>query len=109
MIIWIISGRTGAITNVGAGGQIHIGNGTWIASNVGIVTQNHDLYNLESHDRARDVFIGEHCWIGMNSVILPGVKLGDHTIVGAGAVVTKSFEFGNCVIAGNPAKVIKNL
>lgn len=53
--------------------------------------------------------IGDKCWIGMNSVILPGVVLGDNTIVGAGSVVTKSFENGHCVVAGNPAKLIKRL
>ena len=58
---------------------------------------------------ARDVIIGEKCWIGMNCVVLPGVTLGDHTIVGAGAVVTKSFKDGYCVIAGNPAKKIKDI
>lgn len=53
--------------------------------------------------------IGRNCWIGMNAVILPGVKLGDYTIVGAGAVVTHSFPEGYCVIGGVPAKKIKDL
>ncbi len=51
--------------------------------------------------------IGEKSWIGMNSMILPGVSLGPNTIVGAGSVVTKSFIDGNCIIAGNPARIIK--
>ncbi|WP_333558948.1 DapH/DapD/GlmU-related protein [Enterococcus lactis] len=53
--------------------------------------------------------MGEQCWIGMNSVLLPGIILGPKTIVGAGSIVTKSFKEGNCVIAGNPAKVIRKL
>nr|WP_283244199.1 DapH/DapD/GlmU-related protein [Luoshenia tenuis] len=53
--------------------------------------------------------LGEKCWIGMNSVVLPGVTLGPHTVVGAGAVVTKSFPEGYCVIAGNPARMIRKL
>lgn len=57
----------------------------------------------------KDVIIGKKCWIGMNAIILPGVKLGDNTIVGAGSVVTKSFPDGNLVIAGNPAKIINKL
>ena len=56
----------------------------------------------------KNVVIGTNSWIGMNSVILPGVKLGEKTVVGAGSVVTKSFEEGNIVIAGNPARVIKS-
>lgn len=88
-------------------GKITIGKGTWIAGNVGIITSNHKIGDLDQHDEPKPVTIGNDCWIGMNSVILPGVILGDYTVVGAGSVVTKSFEKGNCVLAGNPAKVIK--
>ena len=90
-------------------GKIYIGKSTWIAPNVGIITTNHDIYNPDDHVVGKDVKIGERCWIGMNSIILPGVELGKNTVVGAGAVVTKSFKEGNCVIAGNPARVIKYL
>ncbi|MCR5592150.1 MAG: acyltransferase [Saccharofermentans sp.] len=87
--------------------KIVIGKGTWIARNVGIITSNHDLKNPNEHQPGKDVIIGDCCWIGMNSIILPGVVLGDHTVVGAGAVVTKSFPDGHCVIAGNPAKLVR--
>lgn len=90
-------------------GKIYIGKGTYIAPNVGIITANHNPYNLDEHLPGKDVIIGKKCWIGMNSVILPGVCLGDHTIVGAGSVVTKSFPDGNCIIAGNPARIIRVL
>ena len=88
-------------------GSITIGRGTYIAPNVGIITSNHTIGDLDAHDPAKPVNIGEGCWIGMNAVILPGVELGPQTTVGAGAVVTKSFPEGFCVIAGNPAKVIR--
>jgi acetyltransferase-like isoleucine patch superfamily enzyme len=90
-------------------GYIRLGRGTYIAPNVGIITANHDPSNLDQHAEAKDVTIGESCWIGMNSVILPGVTLGPRTIVGAGSVVTKSFPEGQCIIAGNPARAIRNL
>lgn len=90
-------------------GVITIGKGTWIGPNVGIITANHDIENLDRHSLAHDVVIGEKCWIGMNCMILPGVVLGKRTIVGAGAVVTKSFPEGNCVIAGNPARIIHRI
>lgn len=90
-------------------GKIIIGSGTYIAPNVGIITQNHDINDLDKHQEAKDVIFGKKCWIGMNSMILPGVELGKHTIVGAGSVVTKSFKEGNCVIAGNPARLLKRI
>lgn len=90
-------------------GKIVIGKGTWIAPNVGIITTNHDFKDLIIQQPPQDINIGNNCWIGMNSTILPGVVLGDCTIVGAGSVVTKSFPNGNVVIAGNPAKVLKDL
>ena len=88
-------------------GKIDIGRGTYIAPNVGIITSNHNYYDLDEHFPPKNVVIGEQCWIGMYSVILPGVVLGPQTVVGAGSVVTKSFPDGNCVIAGNPARIIK--
>lgn len=92
-------------------GGIVIGDYTQISCNVGIISQNHDVYDIRQHIHKHfpSVIIGKYCWIGMNSMILPGVKLGDFTVVGAGSVVTKSFPEGFCIIAGNPAKVIRKL
>jgi acetyltransferase-like isoleucine patch superfamily enzyme len=88
---------------------IHIGKGTKIAPNVGIITSNHDTRDPEKDTEGRSVWIGRKCWIGMNSVILPGVTLGDHTTVGAGSVVTRSFPEGRCVVAGVPARIIRHI
>lgn len=90
-------------------GTITIGKGCYIAPNVGLITANHTIGDLDKHDDAKPIFLGEKCWVGMNSVILPGVTLGDETIVGAGSVVTKSFPEGHCVIVGNPARKIREL
>ncbi|MGL4990281.1 MAG: acyltransferase [Sarcina sp.] len=90
-------------------GKIYIGKKVYIAPNVGLITTNHDITDLDKHIEGKDIKIGDECWIGMNSVILPGVELGKKTIVGAGAVVTKSFIDGNCIIGGVPAKVIRNI
>lgn len=89
--------------------KIKIGKDCFIACNVGIITANHDMNDLTKHLPGKDVVIGARSWIGMNSMILPGVVLGEQTIVGAGSVVTKSFPEGHCVIAGNPARLIKTL
>jgi acetyltransferase-like isoleucine patch superfamily enzyme len=88
---------------------ITIGKGTYIAPNVGLITGNHNKYNLDKHEESKPIVLGKSCWIGMNVVILPGVVLGDHTIVAAGAVVTKSYPEGYCVIGGVPAKIMEKL
>jgi acetyltransferase-like isoleucine patch superfamily enzyme len=88
---------------------IFIGDYTFIAPNVGIMSGNHDVFDLRNQTSNDPIRIGDYCWLGMNSVVLPGVSLGDFTIVGAGSVVTKSFIDGYCVIAGNPARLIRKI
>ncbi|MBP3308187.1 MAG: acyltransferase [Clostridia bacterium] len=101
--------KCGSYFQAASDAHIYIGKGTKIGPGVGIITANHNPKNLDEHLQGKDVVIGNNCWIGMNSVILPGVELGENTVVGAGSVVTKSFKDGFLVIAGNPARVIKTL
>ncbi|MGB3423192.1 MAG: DapH/DapD/GlmU-related protein [Castellaniella sp.] len=89
--------------------KIFIGRGVYIGPNVGIITANHDFNDLDLHLEGKDVVIKDNCWIGMNSVVLPGVVLEKRTIVGAGSVVTKNFSDGDVVICGVPARVIKSI
>ncbi len=88
--------------------KIYIGKDTKVGPNVCIITRNHDFEDLDSYTRSSDVCIGDGCWLGSNSIILPGINLGNKVIVAAGSVVTKSFD-SNCVIGGNPARIIKKL
>lgn len=88
---------------------IKLGDYSLVGPGVGIISTNHDIYDIKSHSSSTGVVIGSYCWIGMNAIILPGVRLGDHAIVAAGAIVTKSFPDGYCVLGGNPARVLKNL
>lgn len=92
-------------------GGIKIGDYTQIGPSVGIISLNHnplDVYEYQD-EKFPSVKIGSYCWLGMHSVILPGVELGDFTIVGAGSIVTKSFPDGYCVLVGNPAKIVRKL
>lgn len=52
------------------------------------------------------ISIGDHAWIGFNSIILKGVNIGKSAIIGAGSVVTKNVDEAK-VAAGNPATEIK--
>lgn len=53
-----------------------------------------------------DTIIGNDVWIGMEAMIMPGVKIGDGAVVGARSLVTKDIP-PYTVVGGNPAKVIK--
>lgn len=52
--------------------------------------------------------VGDDVFIGVNSIIMPGVKIGSRVIVGAGSLVNKDIP-SDCVVAGNPAKTLYSL
>lgn len=57
---------------------------------------------------AKPVTIKKGSWIGMDSIIMPGVTIGEGCIIAAGSVVICDTE-ANGLYAGNPAKRIKEL
>lgn len=59
-------------------------------------------------DYSKEVRIGNDCWIGGNTIILPGVTIGDGVTIGAGSIVTKSIP-SLSIAVGSPARVIKQL
>lgn len=81
---------------------VHIGDDTYIAFDASILS--HDMSRLVH----KDVRIGERCFIGARSIILPGVTIGDEVVVAAGSVVTKDVP-SNSLVAGNPAKVLRSV
>lgn len=80
---------------------VHVGAYSYIAFEARILT----------HDRTRGLYVdtrvGENCFIGGQSLILPGVEIGDNCVVGAGSVVTKSVP-PRSVVAGNPARILRS-
>ena len=90
--------------------QVTIGNNVLFGPNCQIYTSTHptDAIERQKIEFSKPVSIGNDCWIGGNSVILPGITIGNNCTIGAGSVVTKNIP-DNCVAAGNPAKIIRNL
>jgi len=86
------------------------GENVYITNNVAFVT--HDggtlLFRKYQPDLeiTKPIVIGNDVYIGMNSMIMPGVTIGDKCIIGAGSIVTKDIP-GNSVAVGVPARVIK--
>ncbi|MEI9804958.1 MAG: acyltransferase [Pseudolabrys sp.] len=58
-----------------------------------------------SSDYSRPIIVGEDCWLGVNTVIMPGITIGRGCVVGANAVVTHDLP-PYSIAAGSPARVI---
>jgi acetyltransferase-like isoleucine patch superfamily enzyme len=56
----------------------------------------------------KSIVIGSNCFIGSAARFAPGSIVGDHCMVGLGSVVTEKFNGNHLLIAGVPAKVIKD-
>jgi acetyltransferase-like isoleucine patch superfamily enzyme len=80
---------------------VHIGKYTVVTFGAAILT--HDYVNK----RDRDVHIGDNCFIGAHSMILPGVTIGDSCIVAAASVVVRDLPAGS-LVTGNPARVVEH-
>lgn len=86
--------------------HIKIGNDAAISRDVVIRdSDSHDILDGK-HIQTQAIEIGNHVWIGLNCMILKGVKIGSGSIIAGGAVVTKSCP-PNSLIGGVPAKVLK--
>jgi acetyltransferase-like isoleucine patch superfamily enzyme len=58
-------------------------------------------------DHYTTTIIEDFVFIGMNSIILSGIRIGEGAIVGAGAVVTRDVPPYSLVV-GNPARVVRS-
>lgn len=94
-----------------------IGRYVSIANNVSIGQGEHDLSRISTSTAfyestwdeltAGDCEIGSDAWIGVDAIVLRGVKIGIGAVVAANAVVTKDVpDFA--IVAGVPARIIKH-
>lgn len=91
------------------GGEISIGDNCLFSNNIELHTT--DYHKIISDgvnvNLTKNIVIGKHCWIGLQTLILKGTVLPDNVIVGAKSLVNRQIEESNVIIAGNPAKIIK--
>jgi acetyltransferase-like isoleucine patch superfamily enzyme len=80
---------------------VHIGKDTYIAFHAVILA--HDMSRLIM----TDTYVGQNCFIGAYSIVMPGVRIGDECIVGSGSVVTADVP-SYSIVVGNPAKIIRS-
>jgi acetyltransferase-like isoleucine patch superfamily enzyme len=115
---------SGVRLEVGKGGKISIGNGTYLNRNTTIVanrsveigkdckiswdvvmmdSDQHEIPGKESGDKP--IVVESDVWIGCRCILLKGVHIGTRAIIAAGSVVTKDVPAFS-VVGGVPAKVI---
>lgn len=98
--------------------MIEIGDNCTISFDVVILVHDYSINNafraagIDAVERhrviRRPVKIGNNCFIGARSTIMPGAVLGDNCIVGSGAVVRGHIPTGS-IVSGNPATVISDV
>lgn len=88
------------------GDNVHIVGGTrFINHDGGVLILRNKYPTLEI---TKTIVIGDNVYIGLNSIIMPGVKIGNNVIIGAGSIVNKNIP-DDSVFAGVPAKYIKSI
>ena len=97
---------------------IKLGDNITISREVMLLTHDYSLTSafcsigkyINRHDGEvffkKDIVIGNNCFIGARSSILPGTVIGNDCIIGACTVVKGIIPDGS-VVVGNPCKVIK--
>jgi len=91
---------------------ISLGSNVHITKEVIFIT--HDGGTLLFRDQFPDlevtapIKVGDNVYIGVRTIIMPGVSIGSNVIVAAGAVVTKD-DTDKCVVGGVPARKIKGI
>lgn len=106
---WI--GRGFEIT-AAEGQQVVIGNDCLIAPLTTVrADDSHPMYDGITGRRinpSRSVHIGDHVWIGRDSVVLPGSRIGDGAVIGFRGMVTASRPVPDRSLAvGSPVKVVR--
>lgn len=54
------------------------------------------------------VTIGNNVWLGIRTIVLPGVSIGDDSVIGAGSVVSQDIP-ARSLAGGVPARIIRPL
>jgi acetyltransferase-like isoleucine patch superfamily enzyme len=100
--------------DVGIHGGITLGDECVISEGVNLLTHDYSADRTQATEAGWELYseepivIGANVFLGMNSLLLPGVTIGDDSIIGAGSVVTKTVPHGE-VWAGNPARRLNDI
>lgn len=93
--------------------MLHVGEYCKVTQNVTILCHDYSRSVIrrkygEVIGEAKQTYIGDNVFIGLNSVICMGAHIGNNVIIGAGSIVTGNVP-NDTVAAGCPARVICSL
>lgn len=79
----------------------------WVTTSPIITSKSYKFIKKDKPEPQKDKpIIGNDVWVGINVIIMRGVKIGDGAVVASGSVVTKDVA-PYSIVAGTPAKHIK--
>jgi putative colanic acid biosynthesis acetyltransferase WcaF len=97
----------GSRVNAYSLGFIEIHQGATVAQEVYLCSGTHDFDSTNFQLVTKPIVIEKDVFIGVRTMVLPGVTIRKGAIIGAQSVVTKNIP-PNVVFGGNPAKKIRN-
>lgn len=91
---------------------VSIGDDVTVTSGVKFITHDGSTCLVKDehgkrYQRFAPIQVGSHVFIGVNTIVMPGVTIGSNVVIGAGSVVTKDIP-DNSVAIGVPAKVVSS-
>ena len=93
------------------GTTISVGKDCMFSHNIRLRTgDSHSIVDAQGKrtNYSKDITIGNHVWVGLESLILKGCVISDNSVIAARATVNKTFDQPGLIIAGAPAKQIKD-
>lgn len=92
--------------------MITIGRDVWLTAGTVVLAHSYasrtQMERFGLAERTAPVVIEDGVFVGLGSIILPGVRLGSGCYVAAGSVVTADVPPAT-LVAGNPARVLRSL
>lgn len=93
------------------GKSITIGEDCMFAAGIRVSTTDHhsiiDINTNERVNKASNIVIGNHVWLGRNVTLHKGAYIADDAVIGEGSIVNGLLETEQAIYVGRPARLVK--